>query len=93
MLDHIVRPSDAIGPEYVTSILTLKSGGQVMGLITEETADRIVVQISADQQQRLRPGDVASRQQARASSMPEGLLDPLSLQQVADLLEFLSTLK
>jgi putative membrane-bound dehydrogenase-like protein len=93
MLDHTVRPSDAIGPEYVTSSLTLKSGAQVVGLITEETADRIVVQISADQQQRLRPADVASRQQARFSSMPEGLLDPLSLQQVADLLEFLATLK
>ena len=93
MLDHILRPSEAIGPEYVTSILTLKSGGQVMGLITEETADRIVVQIAADQQQRLRPADVASRQQTRISSMTEGLLDSLSLQQVADLLEFLSTLK
>ena len=93
MLDHILRPSDAIGPEYVTSVLTLKSGGQVMGLITEETPDRITVQTAADQQQRLKPSEVASRQQSRASSMPEGLLDPLSLQQVADLLEFLSTLK
>jgi putative heme-binding domain-containing protein len=93
MLDHIVRPSDAISHEYMTTVLTLKTGGQVTGLITEETPTAIVVQLSADQQQRVRPSDVASRQQIRVSSMPEGSVDNLSMQQLADLLEFLATLK
>ena len=51
------------------------------------------MQTGADQQQRLKTADVASRQQIRVSPMPEGLLNNLSLQQIADLLEFLSTLK
>jgi putative heme-binding domain-containing protein len=93
MLDSIVNPSDAIGPEYISTSLTLKNGSQVAGLISEETPDRIVVQTGADQQQRLKPSEVASRQQVRVSPMPEGLLNNLSLQQIADLLEFLSTLK
>jgi putative membrane-bound dehydrogenase-like protein len=93
MLDNIISPSDAIGPEYITTTFTLKSGDRVQGLISEETADRIVVETGADQTQRLRPGDVATKQQVRVSLMPEGLLSNLSLQQVADLLEFLSTLK
>jgi putative membrane-bound dehydrogenase-like protein len=93
MLDNIVNPNEAIGPEYVTTIFTLKSGERVQGLITEEAADRIVVQTAADQSQRLKPADVVSRQPIRVSLMPEGLLTNLSSQQLADLLEFLATLK
>lgn len=93
MLDHIVNPNDAIGPEYITTMFTLKSGDQLLGLVVDEAPDRIVVQTGAGQQRRLAPSDVASRQRSQVSSMPEGLLDNLSLQQIADLLEFLSTLK
>ncbi len=93
MLDSIIAPSDAIGPEYVTTMFTLKSGDPVQGLVTEESADRIVVQTAPDQYQRLKPSDVVSRRENRVSLMPEGLLDNLPLQQIADLLEFLATLK
>jgi putative heme-binding domain-containing protein len=93
MLDNIVNPSDAIGPEYIMTRLTLKNGEQVSGLITEDTPERVVVQIAPEQQRRLNASDVASRQQTRISLMPEGLLNSLSMQQLADLLEFLSTLK
>jgi putative membrane-bound dehydrogenase-like protein len=93
MLDHIVNPSDAIGPEYITTMFTLKSGASVQGLVTEEGADRIVVQTAVNESQRLRPSDIASRHQIRVSLMPEGLLSNLSSQQLADLLEFLTTLK
>jgi putative heme-binding domain-containing protein len=93
MLDHIVNPNDAIGPEYITTMFTLKNGEQVLGLVTNETADRIVVQIGAAQQRALPASDVKSRQQSQVSTMPEGLLDNLSLQQIADLLEFLALLK
>ena len=37
--------------------------------------------------------DIVSREETRVSLMPEGLLDNLSLQQVADLLEYLDSLK
>jgi putative membrane-bound dehydrogenase-like protein len=93
MLDNIVNPNDAIGPEYITTIFTLKSGERLQGLVAEETADRLVVQTGPEQSQRLKPADIVSRQQIRLSLMPEGLLSNLTLQQLADLLEFLSTLK
>lgn len=93
MLDHIVNPNDAIGPEYMTTTFTLKNGERVLGLVTDEAGDRIVVQTGAGQQRQLTSSEVASREQSRVSSMPEGLLNNLSLQQIADLLEFLSTLK
>jgi putative heme-binding domain-containing protein len=90
MLDNIVNPNDAIGPEYVMTVLTLKDGSKWRGLVTEEGTDRVVVQTAPDESRRLRPSDIASREELRLSLMPEGLLDGLSLQQIADLLEFLA---
>jgi putative heme-binding domain-containing protein len=93
MLDNIVNPNDAIGHEYMTTSFTLNSGEVLIGLVSEENPDRITVRIGADQERRLRPAEVKARQESRISSMPEGLVDNLSLQQIADLLEFLSTLR
>jgi putative heme-binding domain-containing protein len=93
MLDQIVNPNDAIAPEYIATIFMMKRGAPVVGFVTEETAGRIVVQTGADQFERLRPSDIESRRQSRTSLMSDGLLNHLSLQQIADLLEFLSTLK
>jgi putative heme-binding domain-containing protein len=93
MLDNISSPSDAIGPEYVPTTFTLKSGERLSGLISEEAADHIVIQTGPDTSQRVKPSDVASREEVHVSLMPEGLLSNLSQQQLADLLEFLSSLK
>lgn len=93
MLDHIVRPSDAIGNEYVTTTFQLKSGESVSGIVTDNAADRIVVRVGETEERRLAPAEVASRRPSTMSLMPEGLLNALTLQQVSDLLEFLSTLR
>jgi putative heme-binding domain-containing protein len=93
MLDNIVNPNAAIQFEYVSTLLTLTNGEEVLGLVTGETAGVLTVQIGIDQERRIPVKEVKSRQESRVSPMPEGLLDALSLQQIADLLEFLSTLK
>ena len=93
MLDNIINPSDAVGPEYITTTFTLKNGSTVTGLVTAQSPGEIQVTIGPGTVQRINPADVASKDQLRVSPMPEGLLSGLSLQQVADLLEFLSTLK
>ena len=71
----------------------MKSGERVSGVISEEAADHIVVTTGPDTSQRLKPSDVASREEVRVSLMPDSLLSNLSPQQLADLLEFLSSLK
>ena len=92
MLDHIVRPNDAIAHEYVVTVFELSSGEIVSGVVTEDTPAGIAVRVNETNVRRLKPSDVRARQQSRTSLMPEGLLDALMLQQVSDLLEFLATL-
>lgn len=91
MLDHILRPSDAIGLEYVTTTFQLADGGTVSGIVTDTAADGIIVRVSDTDERRVDPSSVTSRRQGNVSLMPEGLLDSLTLQQVSDLLEFLAT--
>ncbi len=93
MLDQIRNPSEAVAPEFMTTMFTLKNGNVVAGIVAEETPDRIVVRDAAGGEQRLRPADVATRVQNRVSLMPEGLLANLTTQQALDLLEFLDSLK
>jgi putative membrane-bound dehydrogenase-like protein len=93
MLDAIVNPSEGIAPEYVPTTFTLKNGDQVSGLVAAERPDEIVVRIGLNQQQRIKPSDVVSRKEIHVSLMPEGLLNNLSLQQIADLLQYLDSLK
>jgi len=93
LFDAIVNPSEAIAPEYQVWVLTTKTKGEVIGIIAEDTADAVVVNVGPDQQVRLKPSDVISRRQNRVSLMPEGLAANLTPQQLADLLEFLTTLK
>ena len=70
----------------------LASLGTILGLVAGESAGQITLRVG-DQQRTIRSADVKSRQESRVSQMPEGLLDALSLQQIADLLEYLATLK
>jgi putative heme-binding domain-containing protein len=93
LLDNIVNPSEGISPEYVPTTFVMKNGEQVAGVVAEERPDQITVQLGPNQQQRIKPADIASRKEIRVSLMPEGLLNNLSLQQIADLLEFLEAQK
>lgn len=93
MLDSILNPSDAIGVEYVTVTITLKNGEQLTGIVKGETADTVSLQAGAEAPRQIRTADIASRQSVRVSPMPEGLLSGLSHQQIADLLEFLNSMK
>lgn len=93
LLDAILNPSEAIAPEYQVWVFTTKNRGEVMGLIVSETPDAVVVNTGTDQPMRLNTSGIVSRRPHRASMMPEGLLNNLTPQQIADLLEFLATRK
>lgn len=93
LFDAIAMPSAAIAFGYESWLIETKSGDVVTGVIVEETPERLTVRTDATQEVRLKPGDIASRTRSNVSIMPEGLINAMSPQEVADLLEYLSTLK
>jgi putative membrane-bound dehydrogenase-like protein len=93
LADSILNPSAGIAHEYVTWILETKSHGQVIGILVEDTPQRVTVRTETGEDIRLRPGDITERRQSKLSMMPEDLVNRMTEEEFVDLLEFLSTLK
>ncbi|MBI3683240.1 MAG: PQQ-dependent sugar dehydrogenase [Acidobacteria bacterium] len=93
LLDALLNPSAAIAPEYTMWILETKTRGTVTGTLGEDTPQRVVVRTETGDQIRLKPSEITSRRASKLSMMPEDLPARLTGQQIADLLEFLTTLK
>lgn len=93
MLDAILNPSAGIAPEYYVWRLKTKTEGDVIGIIVEDTPQRVTVLTDATTELRFKPSDVISRRRSRLSIMPEDLAGTMTEQQLVDLLSFLATLK
>ena len=93
MLDSILEPSKLIDPQYVTYLVETKQGRLLTGLLVKRDSNEVVLKdiqnkvtsVPVQQVERLVP--------QRQSLMPELLLRDMTAQQVADLLEYLGSLK
>lgn len=90
LLDDLVRPSASITPEYRTVIVTQKDDSEVAGFITRREPDAIFLRDATLAERRIALGEIREQRESTLSAMPEGLLAPLTAQEAADLIEFLS---
>jgi uncharacterized repeat protein (TIGR03806 family) len=93
LLDQILEPSKKIEPPYVTHLLETKDGRVTSGLLLEKTGQTVVLKDAQGKTIRLGSADVERIVPQSRSLMPDLLLRDLTAQQVADLLEYLMTLK
>jgi putative heme-binding domain-containing protein len=93
LLDSILNPSAGIAPEYYVWRLQTKTEGIVVGIIAEDTPQRVTVLTDATTDLRFKPSEILSRQRSRLSLMPEDLANTMTEQQMVDVLAFLTTLK
>ena len=91
LLEHILNPSKAVEVKYQQVTLTLTDGGSVTGII-EADSDPVVLapSVLGAIPVRIPRNQIRSRQDIAESSMPTGLLDSLTRDQVLDLLAYLS---
>lgn len=93
LIDSILNPSAGIAHEYVAWVLNTKTQGQVIGIVAEDTPQRVVVKTETGDEIRLRPSEVTSRRQSKLSLMPEDLVTRMTEQQLIDLIQYLTTLQ
>jgi putative membrane-bound dehydrogenase-like protein len=93
LLVSILRPSDAIAPEYHQWIVRTKSGALATGIIAQETKDSLVLKDPEGKLTTIPIAEVEERKKSDVSPMPDNLVGALSRQDLADLLEFLTTLR
>jgi len=89
LLEQILRPSKVIAPEFKTTLLTLRDGTELSGFVLRRMEAELVLRDETLVDRRVKLGDIQESRESVLSAMPEGLLAPLTAQEVADLLEYL----
>jgi len=93
LLDHIRWPSRRIAPEYALHQVETRDGLQHGGFLVSKDARTLRLLGEGSSAVDLPLETVVSDAVSPVSAMPEGLLDALTAQEVADLLAYLGSLK
>jgi putative heme-binding domain-containing protein len=94
MLTQTVDPSSYIRPEYVQHAVSTTDGRKLLGIVTESTAEGFTLLNVVDNKpvKTVVPkGQIDDVKPLPTSLMPEKLLDPLTDEQVRDLLGYLAS--
>jgi putative membrane-bound dehydrogenase-like protein len=90
VLENVLDPSAVVPREYQVSIVTTAGGRVLTGIIKSETPQAITVQ-TQNEQVIVPKDEIESRAASPLSMMPEGLLDPLRMDEVRDLVAYLAS--
>ena len=88
LLMNILDPGSVVPRQFTTSVIVLKSGRTITGVVVSETDQILTVQTDKEQLA-IAVDDVEERKATSKSLMPDGLFDNLSEQQVSDLMGFI----
>jgi putative heme-binding domain-containing protein len=93
LIESILSPSATIAVGYSTTILHTRDGDVYDGVLKEASATEIALTRIDGEILRIPSPDVIERRTSDLSLMPEGLHACLTLQEFADLVDYLATLK
>jgi putative membrane-bound dehydrogenase-like protein len=93
LLNSIVKPSEGISFGYEGWEIKMKDGSTYTGLIASKTETDIDLKFPGGASKQLKTSDVVSMKEIKQSMMPENLYQNLSNEDMANLLEYLSSLK
>lgn len=88
LLENIADPSGVVSADYRMSLLTLKDGRQLSGVIAESN-DRTLTLRTLTEPLTLDRAEIVNQETSPMSMMPEGLLLALQPDQVRDLIAYL----
>ena len=91
MVQHIVAPSVSVREGYVNYLVRTKGGRTLTGFITDRSGGAVTLQAPSGRETTVAKGEIAEMQALKQSVMPEGLLEPLSKQEVRDLFAYLES--
>ncbi len=93
LLESILQPSKAIDPKFVTYLVETTDGRVVTGLLVKRNDEEVVLKDAQHKEIRLANDQIEFISPQQKSIMPELLLQDMTAEQVADLLEFLVSLR
>ena len=91
LLANIVDPNLEVRPEYTAFTVETKSDESLVGLVVNESATAVTIRQAFGKEDIIPRANIAKMQSQKLSMMPEGLEQNLTIQDMADLLEYIST--
>ncbi|OYW77891.1 MAG: hypothetical protein B7Z37_01990 [Verrucomicrobia bacterium 12-59-8] len=91
LLENVLDPNAVIGKAYQLNLFTMKDGRVMSGVIKEESSAAVKIAMMGGVEFTLPQPDIAKREVSKLSTMPEGLFDALSKEQVIDLVKYLQS--
>ncbi|GAA4318331.1 DUF7133 domain-containing protein [Compostibacter hankyongensis] len=91
--ENILQPNASISQGFATVKVTTKDGKTLMGFVTDESADHIVLRDITGTAHTIPAKSIQKREELRTSMMPTGMANSLSYEEFASLITFLSQQK
>jgi len=92
LAQSVLEPSKSLAQGFATVLLQLADGRPLVGFVTSEAADLLVLRDGSGVEHRVSKSAIEERAQLPTSVMPEGLVNDLSIAQFASLLDYIETL-
>jgi putative heme-binding domain-containing protein len=93
LVEAVLSPSAEIAVGYERTIVRTRAGDVIDGVIKEATDDHVSLAGSDGRVVRVEAADVVERRPSTVSMMPDGLHAGLTVQEFADLIDYLATLR
>jgi putative heme-binding domain-containing protein len=91
VLESIVRPGAKVAQGFATNAFVTTEERQLSGFVIREGQDDVVIRDLTGTETTLRKSQIASRQVLEGSTMPPGLVDGITVPELASLLAFLES--
>ncbi len=94
LLQQIVKPSAEIHKEFQTQMILVDDGRLRTGLVIKETDDEVLLLpnlLKPDKIETIKKAAIEERKIAEISTMPTGLLDTYTVEEILDLLAFMQS--
>ncbi len=88
LLENLLDPSGLVAADFRMSVFQLADGQTISGVIVEQTDKTVTIQ-TQQERQTIPKSDIDRSKPSNLSLMPDGLLTPLSHEQVRDLVGYL----
>lgn len=93
LLTNIIDPNREVRPEFVAYVVETREDESYVGLVVNETSASVTLRQAYGKEDTISRANIAKMQSQGQSVMPEGLEQNLTPQDMADLLDFISTVE
>jgi len=90
ILESILFPSQVISDQYASQTVVTKSGRKLFGMVAPAGDGSLVVLEPNGRKVTVQSDDIEETQRSKKSAMPDGLLNNLTLEEIADLFAYLT---